>query len=112
VALQLLLEVGDQRRVNVPRCDRPGREGGGGTTEGTGWPEGVPPVGTFVRDTKKNRDAVVMAAIGGYVQLRGIEGGTEWDVQPEKIRPLTAREELSLLDGHAPRIPGLPASIS
>ncbi|TKA00730.1 hypothetical protein [Actinacidiphila oryziradicis] len=65
------------------------------TAEGTGWPEGVPPVGAFVRDTKRSRDAVVMAAIGGYVQLRGIEGGTEWDVKPEKVRPLTAREELS-----------------
>ncbi|MCW2873645.1 MAG: hypothetical protein JWL99_4965, partial [Streptomyces oryziradicis] len=49
------------------------------TTEGTGWPEGVPPVGAFVRDTRRQRDAVVMAAIGGYVQLRGIEGSTEWD---------------------------------
>jgi hypothetical protein len=65
------------------------------TAEGTGWPEGVPPVGTWVRDTKRKRDAVVMAAIGGYVQLRGIEGGTEWDVKPDGIRPLTAREELS-----------------
>lgn len=65
------------------------------TAEGTGWPEGVPSVGSFVRDTRRQCDAVVMAAIGGYVQLRGIDGGTEWDVKPEKIRPLTAREELS-----------------
>jgi hypothetical protein len=36
-----------------------------------------------------------MAAIGSYIQLRGIEGGTEWDVKPDNIRPLTAREELA-----------------
>jgi hypothetical protein len=65
------------------------------TTEGHEWPEGVPPVGTFVRDTRRERDALVMAAIGPYVQLRGMEGGVEWDVKPADIRPLTAREELS-----------------
>jgi hypothetical protein len=64
------------------------------TIEGHTWPEGVPPVGTFVRDTKRQRDAFVMAAIGTYVQLRGMEGGVEWDVKPTDIRPLTAREEL------------------
>lgn len=63
--------------------------------EGGTWPEGVPPVGTFVRDTKHVRDAVVMAAIGTYVQLRPVKGGTEWDAAPKDIRPLTAREELS-----------------
>jgi hypothetical protein len=36
-----------------------------------------------------------MAAIGSYIQLRGIQGGKEWDVKPDNIRPLTAREELS-----------------
>ncbi|TJZ94439.1 hypothetical protein FCI23_53735 [Actinacidiphila oryziradicis] len=65
------------------------------TTEGHEWPEGVPPVGTFVRDTRRERDALVMAAIGPYVQLRGMEGGVEWDAKPADIRPLTAREELS-----------------
>ncbi|TKA11756.1 hypothetical protein [Actinacidiphila oryziradicis] len=63
--------------------------------EGTGWPEGVPPVGALVRDTRKNCDAVVMAAIGTYVQLRPVKGGTEWDAKPKDIRALTAREELS-----------------
>jgi hypothetical protein len=65
------------------------------TTEGTGWPEGVPPVGTFVRDTRLQRDGVVMAAIGTYVQLRPVKGGTERDAAPKDIRALTAREELS-----------------
>ncbi|MCW2899274.1 MAG: hypothetical protein JWO67_1539 [Streptosporangiaceae bacterium] len=64
-------------------------------TEGTGWPEGVPPVGTWVRDTRRQCDAVVMAAVGTYVQLRPVKGGTEWDAKPGDIRPLTAREELS-----------------
>jgi hypothetical protein len=64
------------------------------TAEGHTWPEGVPPVGTWVRDTRRECDAVVMAAIGGYIQLRGVEGGTEWDVKARNIRPLTAREEL------------------
>jgi hypothetical protein len=38
-----------------------------------------------------------MAAVGGYVQLRGVEGGIEWDVTPDRIRPLTAREEHTAL---------------
>jgi len=65
--------------------------------EGAEWPEGVPPVGTRVRDTRRNCYAVVMAAVGGYVQLRGVEGGIEWDVEPDRIRPLTAREEHTAL---------------
>lgn len=63
--------------------------------EGIKWPEGVPPVGTLVRDTRRNCDGVVMAAVGTYVQLRPLDGGVERDVKPEDIRPLTAREELS-----------------
>jgi hypothetical protein len=48
-----------------------------------------------VRDTRRNCDGVVMAAVGTYVQLRPLDGGVERDVKPEDIRPLTAREELS-----------------
>ncbi|TKA12027.1 hypothetical protein FCI23_08295 [Actinacidiphila oryziradicis] len=59
------------------------------------WSEGVPPVGTWVRDARRECDAVVMAAVGTYVQLRPVKGGTEWDAKPKDIRPLTAREELS-----------------
>ncbi|TKA01999.1 hypothetical protein FCI23_39650 [Actinacidiphila oryziradicis] len=54
----------------------------------------MPPVGTWVRDSRRERDAVVMAAVGTYIQLREIKGGTEWDAKPKDIRPLTAREEL------------------
>jgi hypothetical protein len=36
-----------------------------------------------------------MAAVGTYIQLRGLQGGTEWEVKPKDIRALTAREELS-----------------
>lgn len=64
------------------------------TTEGGRWPEGVPEPGAWVRDTKRNSDAVVMAAVGTYVQIRPVPGGVERDVKPEEIRPLTAREEL------------------
>jgi hypothetical protein len=63
--------------------------------EGTAWPDGVPEAGSFVRDTRLNVDAVVMAAVGTYIQLRPIRGGAEWDAEPRHIRPLTAREELS-----------------
>jgi hypothetical protein len=63
--------------------------------EGSGWPEGVPPVGTWVRDIRRDCVAVVMAAVGTYVQLRPLSGGVEVDVKPAHIRPLTAREELS-----------------
>jgi hypothetical protein len=60
--------------------------------EGAEWPVGVPDVGSLVRDAKRDRDAVVMAAIGGYVQLRAPEGGTEWDADPDAIRPPAAQE--------------------
>ena len=63
--------------------------------EGGKWPQGVPAAGSWVRDVRRDCVAEVMAAVGGYVQVRPLHGGVELDVKPGDLRPLTAREELS-----------------
>ncbi|GHD84914.1 hypothetical protein [Streptomyces naganishii] len=41
------------------------------------------------------RIGVVMGEVGARVQIRPIGGGVEWDVMPDNLVALTAREELS-----------------
>jgi hypothetical protein len=56
-----------------------------------------PALGALVKDTgKHNAVGIVMGHEGPYVQLRPVAGGKEWDAKPDQVRPLTAREELSL----------------
>ncbi|MFG2195608.1 hypothetical protein [Streptomyces sp. NPDC048639] len=54
-----------------------------------------PGIGNLAKDTTNGRIGVVMAMIGGRVQLRPINGGTEWDAKPDKVVALRARDELS-----------------
>ncbi|MEU6085132.1 hypothetical protein [Streptomyces sp. NPDC047108] len=54
-----------------------------------------PAVGDLAKDISTGRVGVVMGGLGGHVQLRPVGGGVEWDVRPDRIGPLTAREELS-----------------
>lgn len=52
-------------------------------------------VGDTVRDTERDRVGRVMGFLGGYVQLRPVGGGIEWDARPERLRPVTVAEALS-----------------
>ena len=54
-----------------------------------------PGIGDLGRDTVSGRIGVVMGEIGGRVQIRPMRGGIEWDAMPDKVVPLSAREELS-----------------
>ncbi|MDI3424135.1 hypothetical protein [Streptomyces luteolus] len=54
-----------------------------------------PEVGETVRDEETGRVGEVMGHQGGYVQLRPLLGGREWDVRPDRVRPVTATELLS-----------------
>ncbi|WP_405811228.1 hypothetical protein OG729_22245 [Streptomyces sp. NBC_00210] len=54
-----------------------------------------PGIGELGRDTASGRIGVVMGEIGGRVQIRPMRGGIEWDAMPDKVVPLSAREELS-----------------
>lgn len=47
------------------------------------------------RDTKTHKTGKVMGFEGGYVQLRPIGGGREWDARREDLQPATAAESLS-----------------
>ncbi|MGM9381150.1 hypothetical protein [Streptomyces antibioticus] len=52
-------------------------------------------LGEVVWDKGKSLPGVVMGHLGGdRVQLRAVNGGREWDAR--SLRPLTARERLSL----------------
>ncbi|WP_230396108.1 hypothetical protein, partial [Streptomyces blattellae] len=53
----------------------------------------MPVVGALVRDTATNKDGVYMGQWAGRHMIRPLGGGLEWDAT--KVRPLTAREELS-----------------
>ncbi|MEV8069477.1 hypothetical protein AB0P32_25720 [Streptomyces sp. NPDC085995] len=54
-----------------------------------------PGIGALAKDTASGRIGVVMGAVGGRVQIRPTGGGREWDAVPDKVRPLSALEELS-----------------
>ncbi|KPI02190.1 hypothetical protein OK074_5374 [Actinobacteria bacterium OK074] len=58
-------------------------------------PGARPAVGTAARDTRSGKVGRVMANVGGYVQLRPLTGGVEWDVPPEHIEPAPLSEALS-----------------
>nr|WTB33783.1 hypothetical protein OG781_33610 [Streptomyces sp. NBC_00830] len=55
-----------------------------------------PRFGAVVKDTETDRFGVVMAAIGGRIQLRPIRGGLSWEVGPDDIELLSSRQELSV----------------
>ncbi len=73
----------------------PSTEPGPATEPTTSGPT-VPavPIGTPVRDTTRDRIGVVMDRQGPYFQLRPLDGGREWDVAPEHVEPVSAREVL------------------
>ncbi|MDI3408399.1 hypothetical protein [Streptomyces cavernicola] len=52
-------------------------------------------VGETVLDEDTGRIGEVMGHEGRYVQLRPLLGGREWDVRPDRVRPVTAPELLS-----------------
>ncbi|NUR03915.1 MAG: hypothetical protein HOY79_47620 [Streptomyces sp.] len=54
-----------------------------------------PGIGELAKDTASGRIGVVMGEVGARVQIRPIGGGVEWDVRPDNVVALTAREELS-----------------
>jgi hypothetical protein len=58
-------------------------------------PEGRPPLHRIVEDTATQKIGRIMAFVGGYVQLRPIGGGLEWDANLKDLRTLTAKEALS-----------------
>lgn len=52
----------------------------------------VPEIGTLALDARTGRIGQVMGHEGPYVQLRPPQGGIEWDVRPEDVRPADAHE--------------------
>ncbi len=61
----------------------------------------VPPRGSYVLDTTSGRVGQVMGHDGGYVRLRPIGCGREWDCVPETVRPATQAERLHAATSHA-----------
>ncbi|MFI6249069.1 hypothetical protein [Streptomyces sp. NPDC051016] len=57
----------------------------------------MPRQGETVEDTEHRRIGKVMGFVGGYVQLRPIEGGREWDADPGMLVPVSVAEALSPL---------------
>ncbi|WP_405595364.1 hypothetical protein OG741_04515 [Streptomyces sp. NBC_01410] len=67
-------------------------------TRADGSESGTPAVleiGTLAVDTRRNKVGRVMGHVGPRVQLRPLEGGREWDVEPQNIRAASADEALS-----------------
>lgn len=55
----------------------------------------APDVGDTARDARTGRVGRVMGHVGPYVQLRPLNGGCEWDAQPEDLRPARQSDALS-----------------
>lgn len=53
-------------------------------------------LGDVFEDTKVKRIGRVMGFVGPYVQLRPVGGGREWDARPDRLRPATVSEALSV----------------
>ncbi|GGL87836.1 hypothetical protein GCM10010129_34590 [Streptomyces fumigatiscleroticus] len=51
-----------------------------------------PPPGAAVRDTASGRIGIVMGHEGPYLQLRPLDGGREWDADPDSVRPVGPAE--------------------
>ncbi|GGV69533.1 MULTISPECIES: hypothetical protein [Streptomyces] len=58
----------------------------------TGRP--APVVGAYVVDVRDGRIGQVMGREGGYVQLRPVGGGREWDCPPERLGEAAPRDVL------------------
>ncbi|MEW2165863.1 hypothetical protein AB0912_23100 [Streptomyces sp. NPDC007084] len=54
-----------------------------------------PGIGELAKDSARDRIGVVMGELGGRVQMRPVRGGVEWNAMPDRVVPLSAREELS-----------------
>ncbi|MFJ4644099.1 hypothetical protein ACIP6Q_11175 [Streptomyces bobili] len=67
----------------------------------TSEPVPVPAVGVAVHDTQRDRFGLVMGHEGLYLQVRPLNGGREWDADPNDLRPLTRPELLSALVAEA-----------
>ncbi|MFD3562151.1 hypothetical protein ACFWVU_21055 [Streptomyces sp. NPDC058686] len=56
----------------------------------------VPAVGVLLVDTRRaNRTGEFRGVAGPYWSLRPVAGGTEWEAEPEHVRPATPAESLS-----------------
>ncbi|MET8706503.1 hypothetical protein [Streptomyces californicus] len=56
---------------------------------------GAPLVGALVVDTgRADRVGVFRGVAGPYWSLRPVCGGTEWEAEPNHVRPATADERL------------------
>ncbi|ANP55798.1 hypothetical protein J2Z21_005541 [Streptomyces griseochromogenes] len=51
-------------------------------------------IGTYAVDVRTGRIGEVMARVGGYVQLRPIGGGREWDCSPDGLGEVAPDEVL------------------
>ncbi|MFF0449085.1 hypothetical protein ACFYT4_22210 [Streptomyces sp. NPDC004609] len=54
-----------------------------------------PRPGQVVWDAARDRVGRVMGTVGGYVQLRPLRGGREWDAHPEDLRPAVQSDAMS-----------------
>ncbi len=56
--------------------------------------EATPDLGAYAVDVRDGRIGEVMGREGGYVQLRPVGGGREWDCPPESAAPAPPGEVL------------------
>jgi hypothetical protein len=59
-------------------------------------PQNAPEVGRVARDTRRQRVGLVLAVEGGSVRLRALANGRVWEAELPHVRPVSAREELSM----------------
>lgn len=82
---------GDECRplMDLGRCNLPTAHRLAQAVRGAG-------TGGMVRDEQRPRVGIVMGHCGGYLQLRPIAGGLEWDARPEHVVPVGRAELLSV----------------
>lgn len=55
----------------------------------------IPPIGSYVVDTRTGRVGRLMGEAGPFLSLRPVGGGLEWECAPDRVRPATAAERIS-----------------
>ncbi|MGW4033363.1 hypothetical protein ACWEFL_29390 [Streptomyces sp. NPDC004838] len=54
-----------------------------------------PETGELAKDAARNRVGRVMGKVGGYIQLRPVKGGLEWDALADDLKPAAQSDLLS-----------------
>jgi hypothetical protein len=55
-----------------------------------------PGIGDLAKDTATNKVGVLVDEVGGRLLMRPVDGGKEWEVEPDNVEHPTALEQMRM----------------